>query len=726
MKTYLFAALLGGLVSFVNDSLAQEVVWQNPLPSGNRIFRPQFPVPDCGFAMSIDRLVRSSDHGRTWDDLGPLPRWQTDGDFTTLSFVDCEHGWCGRNSWSEDNGWGCEVWGTANHGEAWTEVDHAGFMRVTKLSFLSETEGWMVGSDSIDSTPAVLAHTTDGGQSWWRQLSFDGAYSIDFEMHDSGCGWLSDLFALYRTTDRGATWQVVYPDGVYCFSFVDDSLGWGVEPPRGEVVRSTNGGLDWTLRAELNLSNWAYDVLFLNPAVGLIAGNSGPLSGQIRRTGDGGLTWRNALSGRDRYPAIFDVLKVDGYRLFATGYGGIRLISEDAGQTWSEAGSSATWAEITAVEFDGVRGFAVTSTSELLRTRNGGQTWHVNLELGRDHPLYDVQLMDQVAYACGEGLFLHTADGGDSWDTLSADDRTYVELSFINARQGWRIVEFQDSTSLALAIESTADYGRTWDTQFSGNTNGGIGAKLEMINELTGWALLGRSSGGLMRTVDGWANWTWQEIPGASSLGSFDAIDSATVWLGAGRGIWVSHDGGQNWDSVSAAPQYSSVTDVDFYDSELGAIGLTGGGVMVTTNGGLTWSHYDARIFGGRTYVKMTESGLVLVGSAYGSLFSVRFGEGTSEVHAGGAPLPQSISLLCFPNPFNPATQLRLELAVAERVTVAIYDLTGRLVETLADEVMQPGPHSFTWSADKFTSGIYFARLVTPTQAVTSKLVLLR
>jgi len=50
-----------------------------------------------------------------------------------------------------------------------------------------------------------------------------------------------------------------------------------------------------------------------------------------------------------------------------------------------------------------------------------------------------------------------------------------------------------------------------------------------------------------------------------------------------------------------------------------------------------------------------------------------------------------------FPNPFNPVTTIRFHLARADRVTLAIYDLGGRVIRTLVDADLEQGDYSEAW-----------------------------
>ncbi|UCC79677.1 MAG: SBBP repeat-containing protein [Candidatus Zixiibacteriota bacterium] len=79
-----------------------------------------------------------------------------------------------------------------------------------------------------------------------------------------------------------------------------------------------------------------------------------------------------------------------------------------------------------------------------------------------------------------------------------------------------------------------------------------------------------------------------------------------------------------------------------------------------------------------------------------------------------------------YPNPFNSTTIIRYDLLEPSFVTVNIYDLLGRKVETLFNGQQVPGAHSITWHAGRFSSGIYFYRIRADGFSETKKMLLIK
>jgi len=84
-----------------------------------------------------------------------------------------------------------------------------------------------------------------------------------------------------------------------------------------------------------------------------------------------------------------------------------------------------------------------------------------------------------------------------------------------------------------------------------------------------------------------------------------------------------------------------------------------------------------------------------------------------------------------YPNPFNPSTTIRYSILIPSDVTIKIYDVLGREVNTLVNEFKENGTFQVTWNSDdnfrnKVSSGIYFYRIKAGTFVKTKKMILLK
>lgn len=79
-----------------------------------------------------------------------------------------------------------------------------------------------------------------------------------------------------------------------------------------------------------------------------------------------------------------------------------------------------------------------------------------------------------------------------------------------------------------------------------------------------------------------------------------------------------------------------------------------------------------------------------------------------------------------YPNPFNPATKINYSVKQAGHVSMKIYDIMGREVATLINEVQTAGNHTVNFNAARLSSGVYFYTVVSGSFKETKKMVLLR
>lgn len=79
-----------------------------------------------------------------------------------------------------------------------------------------------------------------------------------------------------------------------------------------------------------------------------------------------------------------------------------------------------------------------------------------------------------------------------------------------------------------------------------------------------------------------------------------------------------------------------------------------------------------------------------------------------------------------YPNPFNPSTKIQFSIVNRQWTIVKVFDVLGREVATLVNEVKEPGIYTVQWDAKGIASGVYLYRLQAGNFVETKKLVLLR
>lgn len=79
-----------------------------------------------------------------------------------------------------------------------------------------------------------------------------------------------------------------------------------------------------------------------------------------------------------------------------------------------------------------------------------------------------------------------------------------------------------------------------------------------------------------------------------------------------------------------------------------------------------------------------------------------------------------------YPNPFNPATTISYSIKTKGRIKLTVFDLLGRIVAQLVDNVQEPGRYMVHFSGSKLSSGIYFYKLESPEGNLVKRMLLIK
>ena len=265
-----------------------------------------------------------------------------------------------------------------------------------------------------------------------------------------------------------------------------------------------------------------------------------------------------------------------GSRLVVVGERGHILLSDDSGESWSQA-EVPTRALLTAVHMHDERvGWAVGHDAMILRTRDGGETWTmVHRAPEEELPLLDVWFRDErTGFAAGAyGYFLATADGGDTWTARAISEDDFHLNALFPA--GGEPTESQTPESQRLYIAAEAgvayrsdDGGETWrelPSPYAGSWFGGLALDDEQV-------LLAGLRGHLFRSED--AGETWVQVPtdtNATLTGAIRLSSGAILITGLEGTLLTSRDDGRSVTS-ERLPSREGVSD---------ALPLEGNGVLL-------------------------------------------------------------------------------------------------------------------------------------------------
>ncbi len=112
------------------------------------------------------------------------------------------------------------------------------------------------------------------------------------------------------------------------------------------------------------------------------------------------------------------------------------------------------------------------------------------------------------------------------------------------------------------------------------------------------------------------------------------------------------------------------------------------------------------------------------VGSYLDSIITFTLGEPTS---VGGTVTPLTSELeQNYPNPFNPSTNIVYSVSKKGFVSMKVFDIAGREVSTLVNDVREPGKYSVMYDASALPSGVYFCRFTAGAYSSMKKMMLVK
>jgi hypothetical protein len=408
------------------------------------------------------------------------------------------------------------------------------------------------------------------------------------------------------------------------------------------------------------------------------------------RSDDLGETWVERDSGLvERSGWILSSVAIhpvggSGSRLFAgisntnrTGLGAI-LSSTDDGLWWSPVftdSSSGTFPKVISISSNLLAGL---TEDGIARSSDNGATWFPS-DSGISTPPYD-------AVPPRAPINAFSVDG------------TRIYAGSGNARIAWedRIL----GRLLLNYIFASGDGGATWEKVDSGFTKilfstkdtGSVltsihAAGLHIVVGTRQWdqSSLRLVSGGIYHIFDTGAGWTLID----SSLAGIQVHalvgTSSDVFAGTNKGMFHSTDHGSTWDNVSSGMTDTVVTSLTIAEGYL----------FAATSSGV-WRR------------------------PLSELTSVDFG-------VSGWPIPRGFFLAQnYPNPFNPSTTIRYELPKSGIVRLGVYDILGREVSLLVNEMKEAGSYRVEFDGSGLSSGVYFYRLTASDFVQTRKLLLVR
>lgn len=409
-------------------------------------------------------------------------------------------------------------------------------------------------------------------------------------------------------------WQNPWPQGNDLRTVALPDTQTVVAISGGSVIKSTDGGLTWTLRSVQSGSNFGLtDISCVDANRCMAVGyEGGSVLGDaiVFRTIDGWATWITTRLSYGPSTRLHGVSCADVETCAAVGtvytkkptaedptaYTALNLRTTDGGATWTEqpAGST-TWLDsvscidvntCTAVGGYWRSAFAL-GDGYILRTTDGGTTWTTQYTDNNSGRVTAVSCNGSTCVALqgfnqysATGKILQTTDGGNNWSVSSQFEEIHLPSLFRVS-----CVDAESCTAVGNGIIlRTTDSGVSWNEQFRGTQNL-LG--VSFANPNTGTVV--GAGGTILRTDDGGINWVEHSRGTRQALYGVSFTEGGTgTAVGENGAVLRTTDGGAMW-AEQASGTTQALNAVSFVDAETGTAVGANGTILRTIDGGASW-----------------------------------------------------------------------------------------------------------------------------------------
>ncbi|MEW6718267.1 MAG: hypothetical protein AB1345_12315 [Chloroflexota bacterium] len=535
------------------------------------------------------------------------------------------------------------IFKSTDGGMTWTRKDRG----------IKEGDGITFRGFAVDPTNSNVVYAAAELSSWvWNNGQIRAGR--EFEMVGG---------VVYKTTDGGENWAEVWrgdnlaryiwidprnTDVLYLSTGIFDREAANSDPqtgrPGGEgVLKSTDGGVTWT-HVNNGLNNLYVGSLFMHPTNPdiLLAGTGNNQyfdHAGVYLSEDGGATWKQVL----RDDIIESVEFASSNPSIAYAGSAVAIYrSEDGGHTWRRVSGGGVdgWGApgVRAgfpIDFqvdprDPDRIFANEYGGGNFLSEDGGRTW---ADASRGYTGAQVRgiAVDPtepgwVIAAARSGIFI-SYDGGANWDGQANPPFVSMEWNAV-------VIDPEDpqhilaSTNWGNNLVSSRNDSLDWKGVLDFSEESGIG-----------W--------GAIAFAPSNSNIVYAGSTGYFSAGSFDTSQPA-------RGIYVSHDGGENWMAANnALTQDASVywLAVDPQNPQVVYAATSNHGLLKTTNGGQDWQTIQGglpRIGATTVAISPVDTSVILAGFERQALYRSVDGGQTWEPSARGMNPEAQITSIIF------------------------------------------------------------------------------
>jgi ligand-binding sensor domain-containing protein len=372
--------------------------------------------------------------------------------------------------------------------------------------------------------------------------------------------------------------------------------------------------------------------------------------------------------------------------------------------------------KVQALAVSGTNLYAGTEFYGVYLSSNDGTTWNVPSRTLLNYIIFTLSVIGTDIFAGTTAGLYCSSNNGTDWTRLNTGQK-YIRI-FALASSGSKLIAGTD-----YGIIRSTNNGTDW---YAIN----IGLPLNMLI----WTLAvfdtniyaGVGDSGVYRSTNNGFSWGAAKAGLPTGAWTYDfALSGSNLFVGTSSGVFRSTNNGFSWVAVNNGLLNAEVSSLAVCGMNVFA-GTFRYGVFLSTDYGTSWTTTNMGLTNPAIYaLSITDTNLI-AGTQNG-VWRRPLSEMITSVDIHSTDLPIRFNLKQnYPNPFNPSTKIQYTVPQSAHVTLKVYDLLGKEVAILVDDIKERGIYTTIWQGQNFPSGVYFYRLTAGTSTITRKLMLLR
>jgi photosystem II stability/assembly factor-like uncharacterized protein len=443
----------------------------------------------------------------------------------------------------------------------------------------------------------------------------------------------------------------------------------------------------------------------------------------IALSDDNGYTWRwsNNIGLPPKFSSARKLVKAGNTTYLGTNAAGV-FKSTDFGESWMPINNGITSAEVLDICFDNNGNmFAACWSNGVQKSTDNGVTWKVINNGLTNSYLLSIIVDDEGNLLAGteQGIFSST-NGGEDW------------IRTIPAGNDFGYHLFKDGSNRLYVLNY---FGGIYRTENLGNSWIRIDQNLPSSASRWGFAIdgnnnlyAGTASGSIYKSTNDGLSWTkvYQSSNQNSFLSYISISKNGYIYATNNyEGILLSTDQGSSWELVKVDQEYQ--TRYPIAANSKGEVFASGAGdkLYYSNDNGNSWFDYTSNLkyTSVRNIVMDKDENIYLATNE--SIWKINPDSIVSV--AENTEIPSEYNLYQnYPNPFNPTTTIKYSVKEAGMVTLTVYDILGKEITTLVNELKSPGEYSVSFDASSLPSGVYIYTIRAGTFNASRKLVLVK